>query len=141
MYVLDQPRYLNAVMTGFFSGSPHELLSFIHEVEAHFGRDRARERRRGERTLDVDILLFGDSVIDEGPTLEIPHPGLGERKFALLPLLELLPQAVDPRDGKPFADLLPVLGEQGIYYADLAPYNPPNGRSDGRGPEFPPQGI
>ncbi len=141
MYVLDQPRYLNAAVTGFFAGTPHELLSFVQEVEAQFGRDRSRERRRGERTLDVDILLFGASVVDEPPSLEIPHPGLRERKFALIPLLELLPEAVDPRDGTSLADLLPGLGTQGIYYADLAPYNPPNGRSDGRGAEFPPQGI
>ena len=142
MYVLDQPRYLNAAVTGIFTGTPHELLAFVQEVEARFGRNRSRERRRGERTLDVDILLFGPSVIDEPPILEIPHPGLQERKFALIPLLELLPTAVDPRDGTSLADLLPTLGTQGIYYADLAPYNRPNGRSDdGRGSEFPPQRI
>jgi 2-amino-4-hydroxy-6-hydroxymethyldihydropteridine diphosphokinase len=123
MYVQDQPRYLNAAFVGRFPGTPHELLDFIHEVEALFGRDRSRERRRGERTLDIDILLFGSSVVDEPPVLEIPHPGLRERKFALLPLLELLPEAVDPRNGESFDALLPILGDQGIYYADLAPYN------------------
>jgi 2-amino-4-hydroxy-6-hydroxymethyldihydropteridine diphosphokinase len=125
MYVQDQPRYLNAAVVGRFSGTPHELLAFIHEVEALFGRDRSRERRRGERTLDIDILLFGSSVIEEPPILEIPHPGLRERKFALLPLLELLPEAGDPRSREPYEALLPTLGEQGIYYADLAPYNRP----------------
>lgn len=125
MYVQDQPRYLNAAFAGRFSGSPHELLDFIHEVEAQFGRDRSRERRRGERTLDIDILLFGALVVNEPPILEIPHPGLRERKFALIPLLELLPEAVDPRSGESFDTILPTLGDQGIYYADLAPYNRP----------------
>jgi 2-amino-4-hydroxy-6-hydroxymethyldihydropteridine diphosphokinase len=129
-------------MTGYCSLAPYDLLSRIHEVEARFGRDRSRERRRGQRTLDVDILLYGDSVIDEPPALQIPHPGLRERKFALLPLLELWPEAADPRDRSPLADLLAILPPQGIYYADLAPYNPPNGRGDdGRGAELSPQGI
>lgn len=123
LYVLDQPAFLNAAAAGDFSGGPHELLAFIHEVEARFGRLRPAERRRGERSLDIDILLFGDEVVSEGPTLTVPHEGLLERKFALLPLLELEPGAVDPRDGKPLFDACAALGTQGIYYADLDPYN------------------
>jgi 2-amino-4-hydroxy-6-hydroxymethyldihydropteridine diphosphokinase len=106
LYVLDQPRFLNTAVSGFFTRSPRELLTLIHGIEASYGRDRSRERRYGERTLDIDILLFGNQVIFEPPILEIPHPRLNERPFALEPLLELLPEAKDPVTGRPFRDIL-----------------------------------
>ena len=118
----DQATFLNAAVCGLFRGSPRELLELAQETEAAFGRERAREIRRGARTLDVDILLFGDRVVDEGSELLIPHPGLTERKFALIPLLELHPEARDPRTGSLLFESLAVLPPQGIYYADLAPY-------------------
>jgi len=123
MYVLDQPPFLNCAAAGSFAGTPEELLAFIQAVEADFGRDRSQERRRGERTLDIDILLFGNRVVDDPPILEIPHPGLLERKFALLPLLELLPRAEDPRTGAPLWEAYAKLPPQGIYYAESADYN------------------
>ena len=98
MYVTDQARFINTAVTGFYSASPGELLSCIHDIESRFGRDRSRERRWGERYLDIDILLFGDLVLKE-PGLEIPHPRLKERLFALEPLLELLPDAAEPGTG------------------------------------------
>jgi 2-amino-4-hydroxy-6-hydroxymethyldihydropteridine diphosphokinase len=127
MYVVDQPRFLNAALSGRFGGTPRELLALVQETEAAFGRDRSRERPKGERTLDIDILLFGSAVVDEGPVLIIPHPGLAERKFALLPLLALQPDAVHPRTGVPLADSFAALPPQGIYYAELGPYNGPHG--------------
>jgi 2-amino-4-hydroxy-6-hydroxymethyldihydropteridine diphosphokinase len=123
MYVLDQPAFLNAVVSGLFPGNPYELLSFVQSVEARFGRDRSKERRRGERSLDIDILLFGELQLTDNPRLVIPHEGLLDRKFALLPLLELDPGLQDPRNGKPLYDAFAALGMQGIYYADLGPYN------------------
>ncbi|MFA6508015.1 MAG: 2-amino-4-hydroxy-6-hydroxymethyldihydropteridine diphosphokinase [Treponemataceae bacterium] len=123
LYVVDQPLFINAAAVGDFEGSAYDLLAFINDIEARFGRDRAIERRRGERSLDIDILLYGDSVIADGSKLTIPHEGLLERKFALLPLLELSPDSIDPRDGKPLADAYAALKSQGIYYADLPPYN------------------
>lgn len=122
MYVLDQPSFLNAALAGRFSGTPRELLALTQGVEASFGRDRSRERRKGERTLDIDILLFGSVVLAE-PDLSIPHEGLLERKFALLPLLNLLPDARDPRSGAPLIEAYEALEPQGIYYAGLHPYN------------------
>ncbi len=124
LYVTDQPAFLNAAVGGYFAGTPYELLEFIHGVEAEFGRNRALERRRGERTLDIDILLFGDTVLSDPPVLEIPHPNLLERKFALLPLLDLVPLARDPRTGLPLERSFHALPDQGIYYADLDVYNP-----------------
>lgn len=124
LYVIDQPSFLNTAVAGYFSGTPYELLEFVHGVEGSFGRNRSQERRRGERTLDIDILLFGDLVIVDPPLLEIPHPNLLERKFALLPLLDLLPSARDPRTGLPLERSYRALPDQGIYYADLDVYNP-----------------
>jgi 2-amino-4-hydroxy-6-hydroxymethyldihydropteridine diphosphokinase len=109
-YVLDQPRFLNSAVSGGWDRSPGELLEALHRVEAAFGRDRRRERRYGERTLDLDILLFGDRIVSEPPFLEIPHPRLHERVFALAPLVELLPDAKDPRTGRLFRDILAEIG-------------------------------
>jgi 2-amino-4-hydroxy-6-hydroxymethyldihydropteridine diphosphokinase len=106
LYVTDQPRFLNTAAAGWYARSPGELLVFIQGIEAFYGRDRSRERRWGERTLDIDILLFGDQVVSNPPALEIPHPRLNERPFALKPLLELLPTARDPKTGRFFRDIL-----------------------------------
>jgi 2-amino-4-hydroxy-6-hydroxymethyldihydropteridine diphosphokinase len=66
------------------------------------------------RTLDIDILTFGDDIVSEPPALEIPHPRLRERAFALVPLLELLPDAADPLTGEPYRDILERLPDQGV---------------------------
>lgn len=106
LYVTDQPRFLNTAVSGLYTQSPRELLAAIHDIEASYGRDRSRERRWGERFLDIDILLFGDQIVSEPPVLEIPHPRLNERAFALEPLLELLPGARDPVTGRLFREIL-----------------------------------
>jgi 2-amino-4-hydroxy-6-hydroxymethyldihydropteridine diphosphokinase len=115
LYVTDQGRFLNTAVAGFYAGTPRELLDTLHRIEASFGRDRARERRWGERPADIDILLLGDLVFSDS-SLEIPHPRLRERRFALIPLLELLPGARDPRTGRSYRDILEGLPPQGIYY-------------------------
>lgn len=88
--VVDQDPYLNAVVVIETSLGPHELLADLQATEAVFGRDRDSEVRWGPRTLDLDLLLFGDEVIDT-PELTVPHPRLEERAFVLVPLLEVLP--------------------------------------------------
>ena len=118
LYVTDQGRFINTAVCGLYSGTPRELLSCIHGIEARFGRDRAKERRMGERTLDIDILLFGElrAVLPASanePCLEIPHPRLKERRFALQPLLELLPDALEPGTGVPYRDICDALAGQG----------------------------
>jgi 2-amino-4-hydroxy-6-hydroxymethyldihydropteridine diphosphokinase len=115
LHVTDQPRFFNTAVCGLYQGSPYELLDRIHSIEAEFGRDRQKERRWGERTLDIDILLFGGQVIADPPILEIPHPRLVERRFALVPLLELLPDAADPVTGLSYKEIMDKLPPQGIY--------------------------
>jgi 2-amino-4-hydroxy-6-hydroxymethyldihydropteridine diphosphokinase len=113
LHVADQPDFLKTAVCGIYAGSPRALLAETQAVEAAWGRDRARERRFGERTLDIDILLFGDLVWDDG-VLALPHPRLHERAFALVPLLDLLPAARDPRSGALYADCLRRLGGQSV---------------------------
>jgi len=119
LYITDQNSFINTAVSGFYSGMPGELLSCIHAIEADFGRDRLQERRWGERVLDIDILLFGQQRVvfpaSEGqPYLEIPHPHLKERRFALQPLLELLPDAVEPETGLLYAGICRALPDQGV---------------------------
>lgn len=113
LHITDQNYFLNTAVSGFYEGSPEELLSVIQNIEAKHGRNRANERRFGERTLDIDILLFGDLVL-QTPILEIPHTRLRERAFALIPLLELLPDAKDPRTGELYRDILNRLPDQEV---------------------------
>ena len=72
---------------------PHALLFVLHKVEQKFGRDRARERRWGPRTLDLDLIAYDDVAIDK-PELTLPHPRLFERAFVLVPLAEIAPDRV-----------------------------------------------
>jgi 2-amino-4-hydroxy-6-hydroxymethyldihydropteridine diphosphokinase len=85
--VTDQPAFLNGVAELETSLTPRDLLTLMLAVEAEFGRTRAGPQG-GPRTLDLDLLLYGDERIDE-PGLQVPHPRLGERAFVLEPLAEL----------------------------------------------------
>src|SRR5207302_3808664 len=88
-----QPDDLKAVMEGAASVEPKELLQACLSVENEMGRVRAE--RWGPRLIDLDVLTFGDQVIDE-PGLTVPHPRMIERAFVLVPLLELLAEATLP---------------------------------------------
>ncbi len=113
--VTAQDDFLNAVACGEYGGSPLDLLALCNRIERAAGRNREDEVRHGPRTLDLDILLFDESVID-CEYLTVPHPRMHERRFVLVPLLELWPEAVDPRGGTPYAGQLDQLPAQGIYY-------------------------
>ena len=113
LYVMDQGNFINTAVTGFFKGTPRDLLYYISYVEAKFGRDRVMERRWGERLLDIDILLF-DNLIFKEHDLVIPHPHMKERRFALEPLLELLPDVIDPESGQSFWNICRDLPDQGV---------------------------
>ncbi|MCX7655448.1 MAG: 2-amino-4-hydroxy-6-hydroxymethyldihydropteridine diphosphokinase [Treponemataceae bacterium] len=125
-HLLEQPMYYNCAVAGYYQGSPEELLKLIQNIEQRHGRNREKEQRWGARTLDIDILLMGNLIVDDVPRLQIPHPRLLERKFALLPLLELCPFCEDPRTGIPLWQLYEQLPEQGIYYTDMEYYNLPS---------------
>ncbi|KAF1726630.1 MAG: 2-amino-4-hydroxy-6-hydroxymethyldihydropteridine diphosphokinase [Pseudoxanthomonas sp.] len=94
----DQPDFINAVALLETSLTPRALLERLLAVETEFGRHRPDGERWGPRTLDLDLLLYGDAVIDE-PGLRVPHPHLHERAFALVPLLDVLPEARIPGYG------------------------------------------
>ncbi len=85
---VDQPRFVNAVVALETELSPRALLEGLLSIELEFGRDRSAGIHNGPRTLDLDILLFGDRVIDE-PGLQVPHPRMRERAFVLVPLNEI----------------------------------------------------
>jgi 2-amino-4-hydroxy-6-hydroxymethyldihydropteridine diphosphokinase len=102
--VTDQPRFVNAVAELETALGARELLERLLEIERELGRDRSKEERWGPRTIDLDLLLFGDDVIDE-PGLTVPHPRLPERRFVLEPLHELAPGLLLP-DGRAVGDLL-----------------------------------
>lgn len=93
-----QPDFINAVAVLRTALEPVTLLEHLLAVEREFGRDRSREQRWGPRRLDLDLLLFGDRVLDV-PGLQLPHPRLHERAFALVPLLDVAPDAWIPGHG------------------------------------------
>ena len=102
---VTQPRFVNAAAEIETSLGPRELLGCLLEVERSLGRDRSREERWGPRTVDLDLLLYGEETVREAG-LEIPHPRLAERAFVLAPLLELDPGLRLP-DGRALVDLHP----------------------------------
>ena len=102
------PRYLNGVALAETALAPHDLLRAVHTVEADLGR--VREERWGDRTLDIDIIAYGDIVLDD-PDLVLPHPRAAERDFVLAPWLVVDPAAVLPGAGR-VADLLASLPGQ-----------------------------
>jgi 2-amino-4-hydroxy-6-hydroxymethyldihydropteridine diphosphokinase len=94
----EQPRFLNGAAELDTSLGARELLERLLAIERRLGRVRGNGLRFGPRTIDLDLLLHGDSSIDE-PGLQIPHPRLHERRFALEPLAELDPTLEVPRRG------------------------------------------
>jgi 2-amino-4-hydroxy-6-hydroxymethyldihydropteridine diphosphokinase len=104
---VEQPRYLNGAVAVETDLPPRELLDALLDVERGLGRARDDEERWGPRTIDLDLLLYGDLVLDE-PGLDVPHPRLHERRFALEPLAELAPDALLPGRGT-VAELLRAL--------------------------------
>jgi 2-amino-4-hydroxy-6-hydroxymethyldihydropteridine diphosphokinase len=102
----DQPLYLNAVVVGETSLDARELLESLLEIERDFGRERPFPG--AARTLDLDLVLLGDQVLDE-PGLQLPHPRFRERFFVLGPLAELAPDMRDPVSGLRIWELLRAL--------------------------------
>ena len=114
MYVVRQPKFLNMVVAGLCAFAPPELLQRILAIELQMGRDRENYTPMGPRIIDIDILLFGRRIVKQ-EALHIPHPRLKERQFVLVPLLELEPGLKDPESGRPLAESLQTLEDQGVY--------------------------
>ena len=103
--------YINAVAEVDTSLSAHALLAALHGIEQAHGRERPY--RNAPRTLDLDLLLYGDDIIADVPALIVPHPRMHERAFVLAPLAELAPALAIPGHGR-VRDLLPFVAGQAI---------------------------
>jgi 2-amino-4-hydroxy-6-hydroxymethyldihydropteridine diphosphokinase len=112
-----QPDFLNAALRFSYPGSLRSLLERLRQVEAAAGR--VRRERWGPRSLDLDIL-WASGIAVNAPDLIVPHPRLRERAFALRPLLDVAPGAVDPLDGVPYALVLAEIGSVGVEALDAA---------------------
>jgi 2-amino-4-hydroxy-6-hydroxymethyldihydropteridine diphosphokinase len=102
-----QPRYLNAAAVGTTDLSARELLDGLLAIERERGRERPHAN--APRTLDLDLILLGDLVLDESG-LVVPHPRFRERRFVLAPLTEIAPDLRDPVSGRTMGELLTAAG-------------------------------
>jgi 2-amino-4-hydroxy-6-hydroxymethyldihydropteridine diphosphokinase len=106
-----QPDYLNGCAILEVKLTPEELLSALLDVESKFGR--VRREKWGSRSLDLDILLYDDLILDT-PNLQIPHPRMHQRAFVLVPLAEIAPDWIDPVSKLAIAQLLQEVDCKGI---------------------------
>jgi 2-amino-4-hydroxy-6-hydroxymethyldihydropteridine diphosphokinase len=112
----DQPWFLNAVIFGETELDPASLLKKIKLIEGLMGpRD---ERKWGPRYLDLDILLYGEHIIDQ-PGLNIPHRHMSERAFVLVPFLEIAPNKTDPLTGRKISDFLGELNKDELLGVEM----------------------
>jgi len=115
----DQPEFINAVVALETALAPLELLHGMQHIENELGRKRDPSRRWGPRTIDLDLLLFGDAVVQH-PDLFVPHPRMRTRAFVLKPLADIAPRMNIPGMGN-VAELLAELDTSGIKRWKNAP--------------------
>ncbi|MBO6514673.1 MAG: 2-amino-4-hydroxy-6-hydroxymethyldihydropteridine diphosphokinase [Phycisphaerales bacterium] len=92
---IEQGPYLNGVIHIQTTLPPRALLNTLLRIESTLGRDRSKEQRWGPRTIDLDLIIYTDHIINE-PGLQVPHPRLHERSFVLIPLVEIAPDLLLP---------------------------------------------
>ena len=107
-----QEPYLNQVVQGITTLTPHELLAGVHAIEAHLGRDRNREQHWGPRRIDIDLLDFDGRRVEDG-RLQLPHPGIAERTFVLQPWAQIAPNDRLVGDGRTIQEILDEPGRPG----------------------------
>ena len=117
LYNKDQPDFLNTVFKGKIEEkvTPDQLLALLLETENTLGRERCEAISKGPRNIDLDLLLYENHIINK-ENLIIPHPGITERLFVLLPLLEFDKNLKDPVSGEKYNKFLNSPGTQGIYF-------------------------
>ena len=108
----DQPMYLNMTMAIRTHLRPIELLSELLDIERANGR--IRNRPNESRTLDLDILMIDDTIM-ETPELVMPHPRMHERAFVMLPLAEIAPDLVHPKSNRTVSEIVSKLSDQGVH--------------------------
>jgi 2-amino-4-hydroxy-6-hydroxymethyldihydropteridine diphosphokinase len=106
-----QPDYLNACALLAVALSPEQLLQKLLAIEQRWGR--VRQEKHGPRTLDLDLIFYGDRLVDQ-PHLQIPHPRFAQRAFVLVPLAEIAPDWIDPRSQKAIAELVKAIDCSGV---------------------------
>ncbi len=112
-----QPDYLNGCVTIETRLKPHELLTVLQRIETQFGR--VRREQWGARTLDLDLLLYGD-LICKSDDLEIPHPRMLDRAFVLVPLAEIAPDWIHPIVGMSIAELASKINQSDIQKLNIS---------------------
>lgn len=108
--VTDQPEFLNLAVELETELEPKALLISLQKIEDDLGR--VRQVRWGSRTIDLDIIYYGDRIVEE-PKLEVPHPRANQRAFVLEPLAEIAPDLVDPVTGRSVKEMLEELDRKG----------------------------
>lgn len=107
-----QPDYINGCALLHVQTPPQMLLETLLKIEAQFGR--VRRERWGARSLDLDLLLYDDLILDT-PTLQLPHPRMKERAFVLVPLREIAPDWVEPVSGCAITELVQAVDCSGVH--------------------------
>jgi 2-amino-4-hydroxy-6-hydroxymethyldihydropteridine diphosphokinase len=107
----ENPHFMNQVVMGDYQYLPNELLDSLEQIEKQLGR--TGKGKRQPRTIDLDILLFGNQVIETG-RLSIPHRELLNRPFAMVPLLQIEPNLIHPVTGRPVAEFLSDMQRQKV---------------------------